>query len=335
MSVTTQSAPLTASSGSVPTRISAPDDLYPFEKRLLRRQLRRGGDAQAELEPLGGLHPRREHVVGVAGPGHGAAADRAAMLLEGHDVGHHLARMRAPGQAVDHRNRGIARQLGERLGVERADHDGVDVARQHARGVGERLAAAELHFLRRQQNGIAAELAHGDLERDAGARRRPLEDHRQRLAGERPVGAAALRLHGARRFDDLAQVGGRKSMRSRKWRMPLIRPPPAFASWHRPGSSCAQARSRRADALGDFLLADDQRRQQPHHVVAGGDRDHLLGAQRVDQFAGRNERAQADQQPFAAHLGDQRRIAVLDLGKPLLEEQRGVLARGRRSRAPA
>ena len=28
------------------------------------------------------------------------------------------------------------RQLGERFGVERADHDGVDVARQHACGVG-------------------------------------------------------------------------------------------------------------------------------------------------------------------------------------------------------
>ena len=131
------------------------------------------------------------------------------MLLEGHHVGHHLARMRTPGQAVDHRDSGVARQLGERLGVERADHDGVDVTRQHARGVGQRLAAAELHFLGRQQNGVAAELAHGDLERDAGARRRPLEDHRQGLAGERAFGAAALGLHDARGIDDLAQVGSR------------------------------------------------------------------------------------------------------------------------------
>ena len=76
-----------------------------------------------------------------------------------------------------------------RFGIERADHDGVDVARQHARGIGERLAAAELHFLGGQHDGVAAELAHGDLERDAGARRRPLEDHRQCLAGERPIGA--------------------------------------------------------------------------------------------------------------------------------------------------
>ena len=103
------------------------------------------------------------------------------MFLEGHDIGHDLARMRAPRQAVDHRHRGMARQLGNVVGVERADHDGVDIARQHARGIGERLAAAELHFLRGQQDGVAAELPHGDFEGDPRARRRLFENHRQRL----------------------------------------------------------------------------------------------------------------------------------------------------------
>ena len=71
--------------------------------------------------------------------------------------------------------------------LEGADHDGVDVAREHARRIGDGLAAAELHLLAGQHDGLAAELAHGDVERDARARRRLVEDHRQRLAGERPV----------------------------------------------------------------------------------------------------------------------------------------------------
>ena len=81
----------------------------------------------------------------------------------------------------------------------------------------------------------------------------------------------------------------------------------------------------RADRLGDLALADDQRRQQPHHIVAGGDRDHLLGAQFIDHFGGRRHHAQADQQALAAHLGDHRGMAVLELGQPLLEQQRLVL----------
>ena len=51
-----------------------------------------------------------QHVVAVAGPGEGLAGDRAAMLLEGHDVGHELAGMGVVGQPVDDRHGGV---LGE------------------------------------------------------------------------------------------------------------------------------------------------------------------------------------------------------------------------------
>jgi hypothetical protein len=54
---------------------------------------------------------------------------------------------------------------------EGADHDAVDIAREHAGGVGDRLAAAELNVARREKQRVAAELPHPDLERDAGARR--------------------------------------------------------------------------------------------------------------------------------------------------------------------
>ena len=46
------------------------------------------------------------------------------------------------------------------------------------------------------------------------------------------------------------------------------------------------------DTFGDFLLVDNERRQQPHDVIAGRHRDHLFGAQRVDQL-GRPARPRA------------------------------------------
>ena len=218
----------------------------------------------------------------------------------------------------------MARKLGHRLVIENADHDGVDIARQHARGVGQRLAAAELHFLRGEQDRLAAELAHGDVERHARAGRGLVEHHGQRLAGKRRGhdAARALRLHGAAVVDQPASTGFGISIRSRKWRTPLpvMAPPPALARAHGLLKLRAGAVDAR-DRLGDLVLADDQRRQQPHDIVAGGDRDHFLGAQFVDHLGGRRHHAQADQQAFAAHLGDDRSMAVLDLGQPLLEQQ--------------
>ncbi len=88
----------------------------------------------------------------------------------------------------------MARKLDQRLMIENADHDRVDVAREHARGVGDGLAAAELHFLTGQHHDVAAELAHRDIEGDARASRGLVEDHRQRLAGKRPVARSRGRV---------------------------------------------------------------------------------------------------------------------------------------------
>ena len=82
---------------------------------------------------------------------------------------------------------GIVGVLGELLDVrlrERADHDRVEVAREHGRRVLDRLAAAELEVVRGEVEPGAAELRDADLERDARARRRLLEDHPERPAGE-------------------------------------------------------------------------------------------------------------------------------------------------------
>ena len=71
---------------------------------------------------------------------------------------------------------------------ERANHDAVDVARQDARGVGDRLAAPELDVARRQKQRVAAELERADLERHARSGGRLHEDHRERFSGERLLG---------------------------------------------------------------------------------------------------------------------------------------------------
>src|SRR6516165_9849192 len=73
-----------------------------------------------------------------------------------------------------------------------ADHDRVDIARQHARRVGHGFASPELSVGAVEKDRVAAEMTHRHLERHAGPRRRFLEDHRQGLAGERPVAPAVL-----------------------------------------------------------------------------------------------------------------------------------------------
>ena len=58
------------------------------------------------------------------------------------------------------------------------------------------------------------------------------------------------------------------------------------------------------DSFGNLFLADDKRRQQPHHIVASGDRKHFFCAQLVNHFGGLRNHAQANQQAFAAHFGE-------------------------------
>ncbi len=79
-----------------------------------------------------------------------------------------------------------------------AQHDRIDIARQHAGGIGRRFAAPALHVARRQHDHVAAQLPHADLERDAGAGGGLLEDQRQRLAGQR-AGRGAARACSCRR----------------------------------------------------------------------------------------------------------------------------------------
>ena len=60
-------------------------------------------------------------------------------------------------------------KLMHRLVIKNADHDGIDIPRQNPRRVGKRFTAPQLHFLGREKNCFAAQLAHGDIKGDARA----------------------------------------------------------------------------------------------------------------------------------------------------------------------
>jgi hypothetical protein len=151
---------------------------------------------QREVEVGGGLDPGVGHVVAVADPRHGLPAHLPQVLPHGEEVGQHLAGVRQVGEPVDDGDVGVG---GQQLHVgvrEGADHDAVHVAREHARGVGDGLAAPQLHVARGEEVRGAAQLRGPHLEGHAGARGRLHEQHGQRLAGQRArrVGAGAHAL---------------------------------------------------------------------------------------------------------------------------------------------
>ena len=179
----------------------------PGEQLGRRREVGRRRDPQGEAEACRSVHPRCGDIIGVADPGDGAALDRPFPLLEGHDVGHDLTGMGTRGEAVDHGNCGVVGEFDQRRMRARAQHDGVHIARQDARRVGDRLAAAELHVLRVEHDRRAAKLVDGDLEGDARPRGGLLENHGEHRAlryGER-LRHLARSLHGGSGVDDGAQ----------------------------------------------------------------------------------------------------------------------------------
>src|SRR6266550_891055 len=223
--------------------------LEPVGEPFLRLELGRGGDPQAEIEALGCMHPRGEHVVAVARPGDGAAADRTAVLLESHNVGEHLAGMRTTSEAVDHRHSRVLGELQQRLVLSRADHDAIDVAREHPRRIRDTFAATELHVVPGERDRLAAELAHGNVEGDPRAGRRPIEDHGQRAAGERAFGLALaleLRLHGAARLDHGAPLGLGNLREVEEMAHPM-RAHPVASFWR--AATCASARRSQARSM--------------------------------------------------------------------------------------
>jgi endonuclease/exonuclease/phosphatase family metal-dependent hydrolase len=94
------------------------------------------------------------------------------------------------GQRVDHGHLGLGRQLGDALVGAGADHDRVEVAGEHPRGVGDRLPPRELQLAFAEDDRRRAQLGDADLEGDPRPRRRAFEDQADAAPGQ-GIGAAA------------------------------------------------------------------------------------------------------------------------------------------------
>ena len=104
-----------------------------------------------------------------------------------------------------------------------AQHDGIDITRQHAGGIGNALAAAKLQITMVEHDRLAAKLAHGNVERHPGAGRRFFKDHSEhgisdarRLQTFRRPFTGFLEF--MRRTDNRAEIIGRDASILRKWR---------------------------------------------------------------------------------------------------------------------
>ena len=172
------------------------------------RVARRRGDGDVHPHLRRAEHQRVGHVVAVADVGDLLSLQIAEVLPRGEVVGHGLAGVREVGEAVDDGDARVLGEVGDGLVREGARHDAVDVAREDFRGVVDRLAAAELDVARGEEEGVAAELEHAGLERDARARRRLLEDHGQGLAAEGVAVALRILLDVAGQLEDLPHVVG-------------------------------------------------------------------------------------------------------------------------------
>ena len=135
------------------------------------------------------------HVVAVADVRHLQPLEILSLVLANRqEVGQRLARMEEIGQGIDDRNVGILGELLHLLMLEGADHHAVEIAREDASRILDRLAAPDLQVAVREEECLPAKLKHARLKGNARPRRGFLEDHAERLARENAVLYARL-LH--------------------------------------------------------------------------------------------------------------------------------------------
>mmetsp|Transcript_23487 Transcript_23487/g.41323 ORF Transcript_23487/g.41323 Transcript_23487/m.41323 type:complete len:310 (+) Transcript_23487:1696-2625(+) len=182
-------------------------------KRRLGVQRLGAGEHEIKVKLFGRMGKAGKNVVAIPAPHNLFAFDRAIVFLERHDVRHDLARVRAVGQPVDDRHRGVFGHLKQRLFLKRADHDQVHITAEHAGGVGDGFAVPKLHIAPRQDHGFSAHLAYAHVKGNARPGGWFFKDQRYHMARQRLVvvrrtlgTTGPRRFHGVRVVDDLPQV---------------------------------------------------------------------------------------------------------------------------------
>ena len=77
--------------------------------------------------------------------------------------------------------------LQQRVFLEGADHDQINIARHYAGGVGDGLAMAQLHLAAGEHQRLPTHLAHADIKADPGPCRGLFKDQRNHAPAQRLV----------------------------------------------------------------------------------------------------------------------------------------------------
>ena len=150
------------------------------------------GNAHADLESAYCQGVR--HVVAVADVAELQTVELVLMLADCLEVSENLAGVAVVGQTVDYRDRAVLSEILDFLLSEGADHNTTEVTGQNARGVLNRLAAADLKIAGRKEQRLTAELVHTGLKGNACSCGGLLEDHTEGLTLENVVRNTVLLL---------------------------------------------------------------------------------------------------------------------------------------------
>src|SRR5262249_36733198 len=166
--------------------------LRPGDQPPRRIEFLWASEAQCKAKADSRVNPACCDIVGVAAPSHNLAGQRPFLFLQSHHVGHELTWMRRISQPIDDRDGRVLHELFQLSRRSGANHDRIDIARQYARRIGDGFAAPQLSIYGVEKDRVTAELARSHFEGYAGTRRGLFKNHRQGLAGERPVAPAVF-----------------------------------------------------------------------------------------------------------------------------------------------
>ncbi len=146
------------------------------------------------------------HIVSVANVCEFQAAQSAEAFLEREKVRQRLARMKAIGKRVDHRDPAVLRQAIQRPLRKYARDDSVNHALEVLCYVADGFARPKPRCRMVKKHRCAAQACDSHLERHAGAQRRLFKNHRQKLSFERATIAVRPRFDVRRQVEEFAHL---------------------------------------------------------------------------------------------------------------------------------